>query len=190
MARLVAGLGECTLTPEPDLFRVLVRAMLAQLISTAAARSITLRLETKLKQKVTPANVLKLTDDEFRACGIGGGKLRAIRELAEFFRANRTFRRQVTEADDTGVRSLLLPLRGVGPWTVDMVLMFGLARPDVLPVGDLGLRAGVKDAYGLAELPDAAELTRLAEVWRPYRTVGTWYVWRSRGWVPQSGNDG
>jgi 3-methyladenine DNA glycosylase/8-oxoguanine DNA glycosylase len=84
------------------------------------------------------------------------------------------------------VREALLPITGIGPWSVDMVLIFGLGRLDVLPVGDLGLRMGVKDQFGLAELPGPRELEALAEAWRPYRTVATWYFWRSRGGVPQS----
>lgn len=185
--QLIDHVGPCTLTPEPDLFRELVRAMIAQLISTAAARSIFGRLEAKLKGKITPTGIGKLTDDDFQACGIRGGKLRSIRELAEHFRTNRNFARTIQNAEDEEVRQLLLPLRGVGPWTVDMILMFGLARPDVLPVGDLGLRAGVRDLYGLPELPKPKELHTLAEPWRPYRTIATWYIWRSRGGVPQSG---
>ena len=182
LAPVIAGIGPCTLRPDADVFRVMVRAMIAQLISVAAARSITARLEAKLKGKPTPARLLALTDDDLKTCGISGNKAKAVRELAEHFRANRKFAAAVTAADDLAARELLLPLRGVGPWTVDMVLMFGFLRPDILPVGDLGLRAGVKDLYKLSALPTPSELTELAEPWRPYRTIGTWYVWRSRGW--------
>lgn len=183
MAAVIAGVGPCTLEPEADLFRVLVRAMIAQFISTAAARSMVARLDAKLKSRWTPARLLALTDDDLKACGLSGGKARSIRELAEHFKANRGFGRKVARADDLAARELLLPLRGVGPWTVDIILMFGLGKLDVLPVGDLGLRAGVKEMYRLADVPTPAELTALAEPWRPYRTVGTWYVWRFRGWA-------
>ncbi len=182
LAPVVAAVGPCSLQANPDLFRVLVRSMVAQLISTAAARTITTRLETKLKGRVTPARLLALPEDDLKACGISGGKAKAIHGLAEHFRANRKFAERVVAADDQTARELLLPLRGVGPWTVDMVLMFGVGRLDVLPVGDLGLRAGVRDLYRLDHLPSPSELTELAEPWRPYRTVGTWYIWRSRGW--------
>jgi DNA-3-methyladenine glycosylase II len=157
--------------------------MIAQLISTPAARSINARLEAALGGKVTPSRLLALTDDELKACGVSGNKAKAIRGLAEHFRANRGFARAVARADDLTVRERLLPLRGVGPWTVDMVLMFAFSRLDVLPVGDLGLRAGVRDLYGLRELPTSSELTEIAEPWRPYRSVGTWYLWRYRGWT-------
>ena len=183
LAPVVAAIGPCALQPQSDLFRVLVRSMIAQLISTAAARTITTRLESKLGGKITPGRLLALTDDDLKACGISGGKAKSIRGLAEHFQANRKFAAAVTAADDLAARELLLPLRGIGPWTVDMVLMFGIGRLDVLPVGDLGLRAGVRDLYRMDHLPTPIELTEIAEPWRPYRTVGTWYIWRSRGWT-------
>lgn len=184
-AGLIAKVGPCTLVPETDVFRVVVRAIVAQLISTAAAKTISARLDAAVNGKLTPAAVLKLADADFQSCGISGGKRRAIRGLAERFQVSRTFRRRVLAADDAGVRELLLPIPGIGPWTVDMVLVFGLGRPDVLPVGDLGLRSGVRDLFGLPALPTAAELTALAEPWRPYRTIATWYVWRAKGWTPE-----
>jgi DNA-3-methyladenine glycosylase II len=73
---------------------------------------------------------------------------------------------------------MLLPVRGIGPWSVDMFLMFALGRPDVLPVGDLGIRKGMQQHFGLRKLPDAAKMTRLAAPWRPYRSVAAWYMWR------------
>ena len=185
-AEMIARVGPCTLTPEPDVFRVIVRAIVAQLISTAAAPTISGRLEEAVKGKLTPASVLKLTDEQFQACGISGAKRRAIRVLAEQFQSDRRFRRRLAEADDETVRGLLLPLSGIGPWTVDMVLIFGMGRPDVLAIGDMGLRAGVRDLFGLPELPTPRELQTLTEPWRPYRSIATWYIWRSRGWVPQS----
>jgi DNA-3-methyladenine glycosylase II len=73
---------------------------------------------------------------------------------------------------------MLLPVRGIGRWSVDMFLMFALARPDVLPVGDLGIRKGMQRHFGLRKLPEAAKMTKLAAPWRPYRSVAAWYMWR------------
>lgn len=183
---LVTGIGPCTLSPDPDVFAALVRAVIAQLISTAAAKSITLRLEAALKGKLTPGRLLKLTDDELRLCGIARGKAKAIRGMAEAFAGGR-MAKKLAAADDSEARALLLPLHGIGPWTVDMIGMFACPwRPDILPVGDLGVRAGVRDLFRLGTLPTAGQLTQIAEVWRPYRTVACWYVWKSRGWVPRS----
>lgn len=181
---LIKHFGPCKLQPDPDVYSVLVRSVISQLISTAAAKSITAKLMNKVK-KLTPQRMAKLTDDELQSCGISGGKRKSIRGLTECFLV-RGFAKKVSSADDAGVRDLLLPMHGVGPWTVDMFLMFGLGRPDVLPVGDLGLRTAVKDTFQLAELPTPKQLTAMAEPWQPYRTTATWYLWRSRGWVPQS----
>jgi DNA-3-methyladenine glycosylase II len=186
LAPVVAGVGPCSLAPDPDVFAALVRAVIAQLISTAAARSITSRLEAAVKGRLTPGRLLKLTDDELRACGIARGKAKAIRGMAEAFAGGR-LAKKLAAADDAAARTLLLPLHGIGPWTVDMIGMFACPwRPDILPVGDLGVRAGVRDLFKLAELPTAAQLTQIAEPWRPYRTVACWYLWKSRGWVPRS----
>lgn len=187
LAPVIARVGPCTLEPQVNVFAALVRAVIAQLISTAAAKSITGRLFAKLKNRVTPARLLALSDEELQACGISGGKRRSLRAIAELFAADRRLNRTLLTADDDQVRAALLPLHGVGPWTVDMLLMFSLGRPDVLPVGDLGVRAGVKDLFRLRDLPDAKKLTKLAAPWRPYRTVACWYLWRTRGWVPESG---
>lgn len=187
LAPWVEKVGPCTLEPTTDVFAALVRAVIAQLISTAAAKSISGRLFAKLKNRVTPARMLALSDDDFRECGISRGKLASLRGVAQHFADTRGLNRKLLDADDDAVREVLLPLQGVGPWTVDMLLMFSLGRPDVLPVGDLGIRAAAKDLFRLRELPDAKRLTKLAAPWRPYRTVACWYLWRTRGWVPQSG---
>jgi DNA-3-methyladenine glycosylase II len=88
--------------------------------------------------------------------------------------------RRLCEWDDEAVGEQLLPIPGIGPWSVQMVLIFGLCRLDVLPVGDLGFRLGVQQHFGLKRAPTAAELEAMAEPWRPYRTIATWYVWRGR----------
>lgn len=185
-APIIDGVGPCTLTTEPNLFRALVRAIVAQLISTAAARTISERLEVALKRKVTPAKFLALPDEQLRAAGISGSKAKSLRGLAELFQSTRGLSATLLAADDDTVRELLLPLHGVGTWTVDMFLIFALGRPDVWPVGDMGVRAGVKDIFRLKELPDAKKLTKLAAPWQPYRTFAAWYLWRSRGWSGQS----
>lgn len=175
---VIERVGPCGLEPDANLFGVLVRAIVSQLISTAAARTITARLLKVLKGPITPGRVLKREPEDLRACGLSNAKVKAIRHLAEHFQSNKSFAKDIADADDETARALLLPLPGIGPWTVEMTLMFGLVRPDVLPVGDLGLRAGVRELFNLADLPDTKKLNELADPWRPYRTVATWYVWR------------
>ena len=184
---LIKTHGLCKLVPKSDLFVVLCGSIISQLISTKAARTIQGRFEALVvSEGLNPTAVSKLSTEALRGCGLSGAKTVAIHGLARHFLDVPDFNEQVHSASDEQARKLLLPLRGIGPWTVDMVLMFGLGRPDILPVGDLGLRAAVKDIFELTDLPDAKSLIELARPWQPYRTFATWYLWRSRGWVPQS----
>ena len=185
-APLVDAIGPCTLLPEGDLFRGLVRAVIAQLISTAAAKSITAKVEAAVKNRVTPTALGKLTDEQLQACGVSSGKRKTLRGIVELFGASKTVGKKLLAAEDATLRATLLDLHGVGPWTVDMVQIFCLGRADVWPVGDLGVRLAVKDVFKLRKLPDAKRLTALAKPWQPYRTVAAWYLWRTRSPVLQS----
>ena len=185
-APLMEAYGPCRLKPEPDLFRGSIRAVIAQLISTAAARSITTKFEAALKGKITPARVLAMTDGQMQACGLSAPKRKTVRGLAELFGATRGLNAKLMAAGDAAVRAALLPLHGIGPWTVDMLLIFCLGRPDVWPVGDLGVRLAAQTLFKMRKIPDAKRLTALAQPWRPYRTFAAWYLWRSRSPVPQS----
>ncbi len=184
---LMRQVGPCTLRHEPDGFAALVRSIIAQQISTKAAAAIQGRLVLTLGEPgLQPAALLALSDEQLRGAGLSASKARALRDLADKIAAGALPLLHLPDLDDEAVIDLLLPVRGIGRWTAQMFLIFSLGRPDVLPVDDLGLRAGVQRAYALAALPDRAALTELAEPWRPYRSVATWYFWRSRGFVPQS----
>ena len=183
---IIRRVGPCTLNPFKDTFAVLVRTIIAQQLSTRAAITIGDRLVALLPTGLKPGAIEQLRDDQIRNCGISGGKLRSLRDLCAHFQDGRLSLMALRRLEDEDLRERLLAVHGIGPWSVDMVLIFGLGRLDVLPVGDLGLRLGVKEVYGLKEAPTPAQLVVLAEAWRPYRTVATWYFWRSRGLVPQS----
>jgi DNA-3-methyladenine glycosylase II len=182
---LMARVGPCTLEPGGDRFAALVRAVVAQMISTKAARAITARLETTVGG-LTPAAILAAGEERLRGAGLSGAKARALADLAGHASDGRLPLDSLEEWDDEEVIARLVPVRGIGRWTAEMFLIFSLGRLDVLPVDDFGLRAGVRDHYGLKELPGRPALRALAECWRPYRSVATWYLWRSRGFVPQS----
>ena len=187
LKRLITHVGPCTLRYEPDGFVALARSIISQQISTRAALAIGGRLlQTLGDEGLRPAALLALSDEQLRAAGLSASKVRALCDLAEKVASGSVPLPRMAELDDEDVIDLLLPVRGIGRWTAQMFLIFSLGRPDVLPVDDLGLRAGVQKAYGLAELPDRAALMELGEPWRPYRSVATWYFWRSRGVVPQS----
>jgi DNA-3-methyladenine glycosylase II len=187
LKRLIAAVGPCTLRHEPDGFAALVRSIISQQISTKAAASIHARLLEALgKRGLRPAVLLALTDERMRGAGLSASKVRSLRDLAEKVHTGAVPLPALPELADEEVIEALLPVRGIGRWTAQMFLIFSLGRPDVLPVDDLGLRAGVQQIYELADLPDRETLAELAEPWRPYRSVATWYFWRSRGGVPQS----
>jgi len=192
MKRLVKQVGPCTWAPAAyDPFTMLVRCVIYQQISTKAARSIYEKLLAGCGgAPICRDRLTRLTEAEFRACGVSGPKQRAIRAVAEHVAANPDLLPGIEDRDEPTLRKQLVAIHGIGNWSVDMFLMFGLARPDVLPVGDYGLRAGVKKEFGLPDLPTAAELEAIAAPWRPYRSVATWYFWRSLRPVPQSGEGG
>src|SRR5262249_10501716 len=138
------------------------------------------------RKGLTPRAVLAAPDETLRAAGLSAGKVRALRDLAERVHGGEVPLTKLHTHDDEEVIRLLLPVRGIGRWTAEMFLIFSLVRLDVLPVADYGLRAGARNQYGLEELPGRQELEELAQPWRPYRTIATWYFWRSFGKVPQS----
>jgi DNA-3-methyladenine glycosylase II len=187
MKELTGRVGPCTLRPEASGFVILVRAIVSQLISTAAARTISARVEAVCGTGgITPTNILALSEQKLREQGLSGSKARGIRDLAERTLDGRLPVDQLPQMSDEEALTRLIEVKGIGTWTAEMYLIFSLGRLDVLPVGDFGLRDGVRVLYGLEDMPAKKRLTEIGEAWRPYRSIGTWYVWRSKGGVPQS----
>jgi len=186
--QLIRAVGPCTLRYERNRFGTLARSIISQQISTKAARAIRARVEAALNgQGLSAEGILSLSDLEMRRAGLSESKMKSLRDLAEKVDGKAVRLRTIHKLPDEEVIDALIPIRGIGRWTAQMFLIFSLGRLDILPVDDLGLRAGVQDQYGLDELPDKDQLSELAEPWRPYRSIATWYLWRSRGFVPQSG---
>jgi DNA-3-methyladenine glycosylase II len=188
MRRLIKEIGHCTLRHDTDLFGVLVRSIISQQISTKAAKSISARLLEMLGRRgLKPKAILGADEETLRQCGLSTAKRRSLRDLAEKIDTREVDLRALPDLSDEEVIAHLIPVRGIGPWTAEMLLIFGLGRLDVLPLADLGLRVGVQRQYELAERPGKEALTQLAEPWRPYRSIATWFMWRSFGNnVPQS----
>jgi DNA-3-methyladenine glycosylase II len=187
LKRLMAAVGPCTLRHNPDHFFVLVRAIISQQISSKAAESIGARLAEAVGRKgVTPAGILRTPEEKLRAAGLSAAKMRAVRDLAARVHDGEVRFDGVHELSDEEVIDHLLPVYGIGRWTAEMFLIFSLGRLDVLPLADLGLRAGVRRQYELEEMPHVDTVRQIAEPWRPYRSVATWFLWRSFGAVPQS----
>ena len=186
---LIGRVGPVTLTPHRDAFRVLCSSIVSQQISTKAADSISRRVRALCgRPGIRPHTLAAVSDDQLRAAGLSASKLLSMRSLSQFFLDNPGITRRLKRMPDEEVIQTLLPIRGVGVWTAQMFLIFCMGRPDVLPTADYGVQAGVRDVFGLAELPKAKLLEEMAEPWRPHRTAASWYFWRSRGFVPQSGD--
>jgi DNA-3-methyladenine glycosylase II len=184
MAQSIERVGPCTLIPNPNLFETLVDAIISQQISVKAADAIMARLRTATLGEpgglITPQALLKFEQDALRAVGLSPQKMRYIRDLTERVSSGQLDLERISELDDEAVIEELVKVKGIGRWTAEMMLIFSLGRPDVLPVDDLGFLEGVRDAYGLDTRPTPKELRVRGEAWRPYRTFATWYMWSIR----------
>lgn len=184
--RIIQQIGRCTLQPNPDGFSVLAHSIVSQQISGKAAASISGRLVAKCGRKgLKPKRIAELTDEEIRACGLSQNKLLSLRSLSDHFLSDRMLRGNLDGHSDEEIHDHLIPIRGVGPWTVQMFLIFSLGRLDVFPTLDLGVRNAMQRQFENEDMP-VDEMIERAEPWRPFRTVATWYLWRSLGPVPQS----
>jgi DNA-3-methyladenine glycosylase II len=164
-----------------EAFSTLARSIVGQQISTRAAQSVWERL-VAVAPEMAPAAVARLRMPRLRACGLSGRKAEYIRDLARHFADGRIHAAHWDGMADEDIIAELVAVRGIGRWTAEMFLMFNLMRPDVLPVDDLGLRKAVGRHYGIEPLP--AAVRALGERWRPWRSVATWYLWRSLDPVP------
>lgn len=175
------GLGDGRAGRPDDHYGALLRAIVGQQLSTKAARTIYGRLTDRFGGRTpTPAELLADDPEELRAAaGLSRAKASYLRSLAEHVVSGELELERFDAMPDDEVAAELIAVKGLGQWTVDMYLMFHLGRPDVLPVGDLGIRRAVERAYGLPGLPDAPQLTEIAEPWRPHRTLACRYLWRS-----------
>jgi DNA-3-methyladenine glycosylase II len=158
-------------------FGYLARAIVYQQLAGAAAATIHGRFVAAVGGTVTPGRVLRAPDAALRSAGLSQGKLAAVRDLAA--KARRLRLDELPNLDDDEVQRRLVSVRGIGPWTAHMFLLFFLRRADVWPVGDLGVRAGYARIHGLAEAPREKEMIPLGEPYRPWRSAAAWYCWRA-----------
>jgi DNA-3-methyladenine glycosylase II len=164
-----------------DRYAALVRSIAGQQLSGSSARAIWGRLLERFGGRPpTPQEILAADSDELRvAAGFSHAKIAALRSLAEHVVSGELDLDDMDSRDDSEIVRQLVAVRGIGQWTADLFLMFSLERPDVLPAGDLGIRNAARQAYGLAQRPSPAQLEAMGEVWRPYRTRASLYLWRS-----------
>jgi DNA-3-methyladenine glycosylase II len=181
MADAIARVGFCTLVTNPNIFEALVDAITSQQISVKAADTMMARLRAATSTGIiSPEALLALTHNDLRALGFTTSKAAYIRNLSEQAASGLLQLEQLSEQDDETVINTLVALKGIGRWTAEMILIFSLGRPDVLPVDDLGLAEGIREAYALAVRPTRKEMLERGELWRPYRTFATWYIWALR----------
>jgi len=180
LAALIDRHGPCKLQTSAPYFPVMVETVISQQLSTKAARAIFGRLLLIVGRKAPrPADILDIPDDELRAIGFSRSKTRYVKNIAEAFHSQRMGPRTFALMSDGEIMSLLTSIKGIGEWSAHMFLIFALGRLDVFPVGDLGLRNAMARAYRLRRPPAPARLKRIGDRWRPYRTIGTWYLWES-----------
>ncbi len=179
MRGIIKRVGELALEARGEPYEALLRSVLYQQLAGAAAAAIERRFLALFGDRIPePDELTAASDEALRGAGLSRQKSGYMRSVAEHFASGEISNRKLRRAPDEEVIELVTAIKGVGRWTADMLLIFCLGRPDVLPVGDLGVRNSMMGAYGLEDQPKPEDMYRIAESWRPYRSAGTWYLWR------------
>jgi len=187
MKKLIPLFGEARLQSQGDAFTTLARSVVGQQISVKAAQSVWNRFAELVDgpaTRVQPASVLKLSTDDMRGAGLSARKVEYLLDLARHFSTGAVHVKQWQHMDDEAIIEELVAIRGIGRWTAEMFLIFHLMRPNVLPVDDLGLLKGLSHNYFSGEPVSRAEAREIGEAWAPFRSVATWYIWRSLDPLP------
>lgn len=192
MKRLIRDIGPCRLTPRVrrSPFESLARAIAYQQLHEKAAESILRRFMAlcPARRFPRPDDLLAMDEQAIRAAGFSQAKVAALRDLAaKTLDGTVPTGAMIRTLDDAAIIERLIAVRGIGRWTVEMLLIFQLGRPDVLPIDDFGLRNGFRIAYGRRSMPMPKEVRRFGERWRPYRTAAAWYLWRVADRAKESG---
>ena len=183
MGAIIRRYPRMHLVPRGNAFQTLARAIVGQQISVKAAQSVWERFAAAAVA-VTPQAVCALDASVLRGCGLSARKVEYIGDLAAHFASGRLVPERWQSMDDEAVIAELVDVRGIGRWTAEMFLIFSLLRPDVLPVDDLGLQKAIRASYRGGRRITATGIRRVARAWQPWRSVATWYLWRSLDPVP------
>ncbi len=180
LAGVIKQVGPCTLKPQRDRFNMLVRSIISQQISTAAARSIRAKLEALIAPaRVSPEVLAQFSVEQLKSAGLSSQKATYLHDLSAKA-ADGTLRLKIIgRLKDEEVIEELIQVKGIGRWTAQMFLIFSLGRPDVFPPDDLGIKVALRNLYGLSDLPTKTEAHAIAAAWTPHSTFATWYLWRS-----------
>ncbi len=179
LASIIERVGPPKIAYREPTFEALARSIVFQQLSTKAARTIYGRLEEAAGGKMTPESIQNLSVGEMRRAGLSRQKVGYIRDLAEHAQSGKVDFDRLPSMNDEEVIAALTDIKGVGVWTAHMFLIFALRRPNVLAVGDFGVRSAIKRHYKKRTLPKPAQIEKLAVNWRPYCSIACWYLWRS-----------
>ncbi len=179
MRDIVRRVGPFALEVRGEPYQALLRSILYQQLAGAAAAAIEARFLALFGGAIPrPDELAALDDGAFRGTGVSRQKAGYMRSLAEHFASGQLTDRAIRRAPDDAVIEMVTAVKGIGRWTADMLLLFCLGRPDVLPVGDLGVQNSMRVAYNLDALPKPDQMAEVAKPWRPFRSAATWYLWR------------
>jgi len=184
MAAIIREHPRVHLQPRGEPFHTLARAIVGQQISVKAAQSVWNKVMVCLGEKITPESVLARRRPQLRACGLSDRKTEYIADLAQHFADGRIHVGSWPQMGDEEIIAELVEVRGIGRWTAEMFLIFNLLRADILPLDDLGLQKGIRVNYFKGRKVALRTMRRIGESWRPWRSVATWYLWRSLDPVP------
>ena len=182
MRRLIPLFGDLHLVGRGDPFTTLARSIVGQQISVKAAETVWQRLAAC--QNCTPGHIIDTGAEQLAACGLSRRKTEYIMDLADHFRAERVHASEWQDMEDEAVIAELQQIRGIGRWTAEMFLIFNLLRPNILPLDDVGLLRGISTNYFSGEPVSRSDAREVSANWEPWRTVATWYMWRSLEPVP------
>jgi DNA-3-methyladenine glycosylase II len=183
MKRLIEQFPDVSMSSHGDAFTTLARSIVGQQISVKAAQTVWDRFAL-LPKKMVPASILKLKVDDMRAAGLSARKVEYLVDLAIHFDSGAIHSQSFEQMDDEAIIAELVAIRGIGRWTAEMFLMFYLLRPNVLPLDDIGLINGISKGYFSGEAVSRSDIREVAAAWTPFRSVATWYIWRSLDPVP------
>ncbi|RYF46991.1 MAG: DNA-3-methyladenine glycosylase 2 family protein [Comamonadaceae bacterium] len=183
MKRLIPQLGDVALSQRGDAFTTLARSIVGQQVSVASAQKVWDAFAA-LPVGMTPANVLKLKVDDMRAAGLSARKVDYLVDLALHFDSGRLHVKDWDAMDDDAITRELVAIRGISRWTADMFLIFHLARPNVMPLDDASLIAGISQHYFSGDPVSRSDAREVADAWRPWCSVASWYIWRSLAPLP------
>jgi len=184
MRKLIPQFGEARLQSRGDAFTTLARSIVGQQISVKAAQAVWERFAALLPARIAPLSVLDLAPQAMRTVGLSARKVDYLLDLARHFEDGTVHVKRWADMDDEAIIEELVAIRGIGRWTAEMFLIFHLMRPNVLPLDDLGLLKGISVNYFSGEPVSRVEAREVGDAWSPYRSVATWYLWRSLDPLP------